>query len=158
MSRLSFLPQAALAAALLAAAPAWASEREHGHERRSAVPPLPAYQAECGACHVAYPPRLLPADAWQRLMNDLPHHFGTDASLDLPTRNAVSAWLAANAGRGAAPPQDRITLGAWFQREHREVSSATWKRPAVGGAANCSACHTGAAQGDFDEDNVRIPR
>ncbi|NML15911.1 hypothetical protein [Azohydromonas caseinilytica] len=30
------------------------------------VPLLPAYRQECGSCHVAYPPGMLPAASWQR--------------------------------------------------------------------------------------------
>ncbi len=55
------------------------------------VPLLPAYKQECGSCHLAYPPGLLPASSWQRLMGDLPHHFGTDASLDAADACARSA-------------------------------------------------------------------
>jgi hypothetical protein len=132
------------------------------HERPSRTPGLPAFKTECGACHVAYPPGLLPAASWQRLMNNLPRHFGTDASLDPTTHQALSTWLAAQAGTGRrqreAPPEDRITRSAWFVREHDEVSAATWKGPAVKRAANCAACHVQAEQGDFNEHNIRIPR
>lgn len=43
-------------------------------------------------------------------------------------------------------------------REHVEIGPATWKLPAVKSAANRSACHKHAAQGDFNEDHIRIPR
>lgn len=126
------------------------------------VPLLPQYQAECGACHVAYPPGLLPPASWQRLMSNLPRHYGVDASLDAATVGALSGWLQTHAGSGrrvaAAPPEDRITRSAWFVREHDEVPSATWKLPAVKSAAHCAACHTQAHQGDFSERNIRIPR
>ena len=54
--------------------------------------------------------------------------------------------------------EDRITRAAWFVRQHDEVPAETWKRASIKSAANCSACHSRADQGDFDEDNVRIPR
>jgi Dihaem cytochrome c len=121
-----------------------------------------AYKQECAACHLAYPPGMLPAASWQRLMNDLPHHFGTDASLEPAQVQAISRWLGAQAattGRAAQqPPQDRITRSAWFVREHDELSAATFKRPAIKSAANCIACHTRADQGDFSERFIRIPR
>lgn len=126
------------------------------------VPLLASYKQECAACHVAYPPGMLPAASWQRLMKGLPDHFGTDASLDAASVQQISAWLVANAATGKrareAPPQDRITRSAWFVREHDEVPAAAWKRAAVKSAANCSACHTKADQGDFNERTVRIPR
>lgn len=120
------------------------------------------WQAECGSCHVAYPPRLLPAPAWRRMMSQLDKHFGADASLDARAAAEIGAFLEQNAasGRRARGPADtlRITETAWFVREHDEVPAATWKAPAVKSAANCAACHTLAEQGDFGERNIRIPR
>jgi len=123
---------------------------------------LPKYKQECAACHVAFPPGMLPADSWRRLLNNLPNHYGTDASQDAATLNQLAAWLSANAGTykrvREAPPEDRVTKSAWFIRKHDEVPAGVWKRPAVKSASNCSACHTQADQGNFDERTVRIPR
>jgi mono/diheme cytochrome c family protein len=129
---------------------------------RPAVTPLPAYKQECAACHTAFPPGALPAQSWQRLMSNLPQHFGTDASLDPATVKALSGWLTANAGTWKrvreVPPEDRITRSAWFVRKHHEIAPATWQRASIKSASNCMACHTRADQGDFEEDHVRIPR
>lgn len=139
-----------------------ASAQADDHGRASRAAPLPLYTQECASCHVAYPPGLLPSASWQRLMGNLPRHYGTDASLDPASLKALSAWLAANAGTGRrvaeVPPDDRITRSAWFMRKHDEVPARTWKLPAVKSPSNCSACHTQADQGDFNEHNVRVPR
>jgi mono/diheme cytochrome c family protein len=139
--------------------------RADGDRAALRVPMLPKYQQECAACHLAYPPGLLPAASWQRLMRNLPQHFGTDASLDAATVKEIGQWLQAHAADprrskagAAAPPEDRITRSAWFLREHREITPATWARPAIKSAAHCAACHTRADQGDFDERHIRIPR
>ena len=150
-----------IAAALLLAASAQADD----DGRAARVPRLPQYQQECGSCHTPYPPGMLPAASWQRLMANLPNHFGTDASLDAATLAELGAWLDRHAGTTrkvqrdpAPPPQDRITRAAWFVREHHDVKAATWTSPAVKSASNCAACHTQADQGDFSERNIRIPR
>ncbi len=147
-------------AALLAAAILPAARAD-----RVAVPPLPAYQSECAACHMAYPPGLLPAASWQRLTANLGRHFGSDASVDPATLKTLTAYLAANAGSfkkvvrdPSPPPEDRISRAPWFVREHREIDPATWKRKAIGSASNCTACHTQAAQGSFSEHDIRIPQ
>ena len=119
------------------------------------------HQQECGSCHVAYPPNLLPAASWARIMGGLNKHFGTDASLDESTTRDIGNWLQVNAGSGRRseePPQDRISKANWFVRQHDEVSASTFKRASIGSAANCSACHAGAAKGDFNEHAVRIPK
>lgn len=121
----------------------------------------PAYIQECAACHTAYPPGLLPARSWQRLMTGLDRHYGTDASLDPATVKQLSDWLQANAGTykrvNEEPPQDRITRSAWFERKHRKVDAAVWAQASVKSAANCSACHGGADRGEFDDDALRFP-
>ena len=146
-----------LVLALLAAAAPFA--RADGY--RSA-PALPKYLQECSSCHIAYPLGAMPAASWQHLLQNLPRHFGTDASLDPATLNEISNWVTANAGGwkrvADLPPEDRITRSTWFLRKHREVDPVTWKRPAVKTPANCAACHGGAEEGDFNEHRVRIPR
>jgi hypothetical protein len=127
-----------------------------------ATPPNERWKAECGSCHIAYPPQLLPGEAWHQIMSQLDKHFGTDASLDPAAAGEISAYLERYSGstRRAQPATGslRITESAWFVHEHDEVPPATWKHPAVKSAANCAACHTTAEQGDFRERNIRIPR
>nr|WP_322992125.1 diheme cytochrome c [Limnohabitans sp.] len=126
------------------------------------TPILPTYKQECAACHTLYPPGMLPAASWQRVMRGLEHHYGTDASLEPAQVQQIAAWLNAHAGTykrvREEPPEDRITRSAWFIREHREVEAAVWKRSSIKSAAQCSACHTQADVGRFDELQLRIPR
>lgn len=127
-------------------------------------PMLPKYEQECAACHIPYPPGLLPAVSWQRLMGSLEHHFGTDASIDAASVQEIGLWLNRHAGTykrvAEAPPENRITRSAWFLRKHRddEVPPDIWRHPAVKSPANCAACHPNAAQGRFSEHEIRLPR
>ena len=77
-------------------------------------PPPPAvYTQECGSCHLAFPPNLLPKASWQRVMQGLDSHYGSDAALDAATQKQIAAWLQTYGGQGKRareePPQDRIT-------------------------------------------------
>jgi cytochrome c553 len=140
----------------------------HGDGNRNLLPPQAnkAWQAECGSCHVAYPPALLPKASWQKLMGGLDRHFGEDASLDPATRADILRFLEAHAGKDgkAAPRADanatplRITETTWFRHEHDEVPRAAWSRKSVGSAANCAACHRQAEQGRYDEGSISIPK
>ena len=124
----------------------------------------PATLSECGSCHLAFPPSMLPAASWTRMMAELQDHFGDDASLDADTTAAITRYLVANAGdaggyrrdilrglpRGAAP--QRITELPKWVHEHDEVSAAEWRAKDVGSKVNCPACHIDADKGYFEDD------
>jgi hypothetical protein len=140
-------------------------ERE-GREGRGGRGNMPAasntkWQQECGTCHVAYPPWLLPAESWRKVMAGLERHFGSDASLTPAENKEIIAFLVKNGSTdwSAGSTPLRITETAGFRRKHQgdEVPAGVWKRASVKSAANCQACHAGAAKGDFNEDAVRIP-
>ena len=136
--------------------------RSHGGKRAAAVarttPEWKAYDAECGSCHLAYPPNLLPAASWRSLMGGLTDHFGQTATVDAATKQTLEAWLVKNAGGPLAKPTLRITTTNWWVREHDEIAPSVYARKAITSAANCAACHTRANEGAFGEHEVRIPR
>jgi hypothetical protein len=130
-----------------------------------------AVTAACSDCHMVYQPQMLPRQSWQTIMDRLDDHFGEDASLEEPVRKEVLTYLLAHAAdvdpsesaraflRGIDPkkPPLRISETPHFIREHRELDATIWRHPKVGFKANCMACHTGAAQGNYDDDRVRLP-
>ncbi len=122
---------------------------------------LPAYQKECAGCHLAFAPGMLVPQSWNRIMQGLEKHYGTDASLDAASTHEISAWLQKNGGTykrvDARATENRITGSAWFVRKHRKVSDSVWARPSIKGPVNCAACHTQAEQGNYSERNIRIP-
>jgi hypothetical protein len=154
-SHLTNFVRSTLAASLMATAPVWADNY------KGPTPPA-VYTQECAGCHLAFPPNLLPKASWQRVMNGLDKHYGSDASLDASTLEQIKTWLQTYGGQGKRareePPQDRITRSVWFERKHREVSAATFKRASIKSPANCAACHGDAAQGNFEDNHVRIPK
>ena len=130
------------------------------------------YKTECGDCHMAYPPTMLPARSWRGMMSSLEEHFGDNAELDKETADQISAFLARNAAgigmgeygerswratRERNPPL-RITLTDYFRGQHHEIpAKMVAGNPDVGSFSRCETCHRGADQGDFDEHGVRIP-
>jgi len=159
-------------------------EREHDYDDRrswgrakgAALVENPLYKEECSACHMAYQPWLLPARSWERVMDSAGDHFGEDLALDDATAAEIRAYLAANSAentgvrneftgprgkimrslRGAAPQSIRDV--PYIRREHRKIRPEVFERPSVSSFSNCAACHRTAEQGDYEEDNVRIPR
>ena len=126
----------------------------------------PAFKAECAGCHLAFPPALLVADDWKRVMAALEKHYGDNASLDEATRQAIEAFLVKNASTGkkvgaastakaGEPP--RLTQTAWFKRKHHEVPQGDWAHAKVKSPSNCAACHTRAAESSFREREIVMP-
>lgn len=137
------------------------------------MPPVPANAVmarECGACHTAYHPSLLPAASWRAVMADLSDHFGEDAGLDAATTASLTAWLTAHAAESwdskaannfrqvAVQEPRRITATAYWQHRHHDLAPALFAAQAIGGKANCGACHQDAATGRFDAQQIRIPK
>lgn len=120
---------------------------------------------ECGSCHLAFAPSMLPARSWQRMMGDLKNHFGDDASLDPQVAARITDYLVANAAdnggqrrgeklvRGLAAdaaPLRISELPKWV-REHRKVPDWEWRHKDVRTRANCVACHADAERGYYDD-------
>lgn len=147
----------------------WFGETSHskydGENRGKQLQPAQVnakFKQECSDCHIPYAPGLLPAESWRKIMSGLDKHFGSDASIAVEDNREITAFLVSNASnrwRSQSAPL-RITETAWFKEKHdsREVSPAVWKNPKVKSPANCSACHSGAERGDFNEDAITIPK
>lgn len=124
----------------------------------------PVVKEECGSCHLAYSPAMLPASSWKSMMGNLQNHFGEDASLDTNSSKTVEAYLSANAadtggsnysrklmrGVSAANTPLRITeLPKWLDT-HSQVPGWEWMHKDVRSKSNCIACHRDAERGYYD--------
>ena len=56
------------------------------------------YLKECGSCHFAFSPGLLPKRFWVKMMAKLDNHFGTDASLDSKDTQTLLSYMVKNSG------------------------------------------------------------
>ncbi|MDT3736364.1 MAG: cytochrome C [Denitratisoma sp.] len=130
---------------------------------RLPIPPdaPPSFKTECGSCHLPFPPALLMAPDWKRVMSTLDKHYGDNASLDGKTRRELEDFLVRNASNrsrmaGAGDPP-RLTASTWFRREHRQVPQALWRDARVNSASNCTACHSRAEQGSYRGREIALP-
>lgn len=139
----------------------------------SGVAPLPKnamWEKECGDCHMAFHPSLLPAQSWAAIMSGLSQHFGEDASLDAAVEKEIADYLAshsaetwdslaANRLRSVDPAHPlEITATRFWLRMHRTIAPAVFSGKAVGAKQNCSACHKDAAGGMFAPQDISIPQ
>ena len=152
-------------------------EREHWKDEARystgvAFPANPVYQNECGSCHMAYPPGLLPERSWRKLMAELHDHFGDNAELDTANHQAITDFLVSNSADKSAYRRSRrfaltdgndttairISATPYFRREHHEIPARlVTGNPEVRSFSHCNACHTKATEGSFRERDILIP-
>ena len=86
-------------------------------ERPPGVAPVtnPQYIDECGSCHMAYQPGLLPARSWQKIMGGLADHFGDNAELDPDVLVGLTAYLVDNSA-DMAITSAFSSPAAWMKR------------------------------------------
>lgn len=114
------------------------------------------YIKECGSCHMAYQPQLLPTQSWEKMMINLENHFGTDASLEKEQVQTLSDYLRKHSRSSYQDnPEMAISKQRWFVREHRSIPQKIIDQKSIMTIANCAACHTRAEQGDYE--SLRIP-
>lgn len=175
MKKKGMITPVMVVAALVVSAIVIDADAYGNYENRGSL--LPAntssvYQAECGSCHFAYQPGLLPARSWQKIMDGLDHHFGDNAELNMKPKHEIEVYLQQHAVdvqkhrksdklmRGIASDATPLRISAlpYMQSKHDEIPSRLVAGNAkVGSLANCAACHTTAANGNFDDDDVIIP-
>lgn len=132
----------------------------------------PIYKEECGSCHMAYQPGLLPTRSWAKIMTGLEEHFGDNAELDAETLKNITNFLVLNSADNSDYRRSRkimrsldsndapirISETPYIKRKHDEIPNKMIKyNKKVNSLANCSACHSKAEQGLYDEDGVNIP-
>ncbi len=129
------------------------------------------WREECGSCHLAFHPSLLPRRSWVRIMSDQKQHFGSDLALDAPTTAALLTFLTANSAeqrktepatkidlsiKADATPL-RITETPYWVKKHRDITAAVWQSSKVKSRSNCAACHLDAEAGTFEDAAMRLP-
>ena len=130
------------------------------------------YKDECGSCHMAYSPGLLPVDSWKKVMLNLEDHFGDNAELEQSTYQELLEYLTDNAADKSEYRRskkivrslktnetvNRITETPYFIRKHDEIPKQfVVGNTKVGSFSQCNLCHLNAKKGSFSEDEVSIP-
>ena len=144
---------------------------EHNDSRRLAPVTSPTYQENCGACHFAYQPGLLPSGSWHKILAGLEDHFGESIELDPASKKMIAEYLEMNAAEhssakraikimkslGSQTPL-KITQIPYIQRKHHEIQPDVFKRDSIGSFSNCIACHKTAERGIYEDDDVVVPK
>jgi len=131
----------------------------------------PTWSSECGDCHVAYHPSLLPARSWAKLLAHQDDHFGEDLALEPDTLKVLAKFAAAHSADAheseparkidaSIRPGDtplRITATPYWRAKHDHIPKRAWKLAEIGSKGNCAACHADAKGGGFEDSGMRLP-
>jgi hypothetical protein len=105
------------------------------------------YVENCGTCHIALPPEVMPTQTWQVLLQD-PNHYGAQLQ-NLPQGVLLEAvwefmrdFSRAKASTELTPY--RLSQSRYFRALHPGVEFPTGIRP-----TGCIDCHPKANVGDF---------
>jgi cytochrome b len=126
----------------------------------------PQWQHECGSCHLAFHPSLLPARSWQAMLTEQ-DHFGEDLALDAKVVASLSSFAAAHSAEHAETPAAwriasrtpasstplRITEISYWKGRHAGVTDEDWKRVKK---IDCGGCHLDAELGTFEPGAIHI--
>jgi hypothetical protein len=131
------------------------------------------YLGECGSCHFAYLPGLLPERSWKLVMSTLDKHFGEKIQLPEATRQSLLQYLVDNASDRSPYagskwlneniPSDvtarRITLVPWLAYKHTVVMEIIARngKVEVRKLTNCNRCHTEIENGSVALAELYIP-
>lgn len=117
----------------------------------------PLYLKECGSCHLAYSPELLNTVSWQKLLDTLAEHYGTDASVEQKDKVTLRDYLEKKSWNRDKTLYLRLSHQPWFIKEHRKIPLKYLNQSAVKSWSNCHACHTKADKGSYHERDIIIP-
>lgn len=132
----------------------------------------PLYEEECGSCHFAYAPGLLPQQSWRTIMSSLEDHFGDNAELANEDQSILSQYLLDHSadlsqarrskklmrGVSSSTTPLRITELPYFKHEHEEIPAHVGRdNPQVGSLSHCDRCHQDAKKGYYSERMIKIP-
>ncbi|HEC17507.1 MAG TPA: cytochrome B [Sedimenticola sp.] len=135
------------------------------------LPDQALWREECGACHLAFHPSLLPARSWRTMMAGQSSHFGEDLFLERDSADEIERFLLENAAEqalteaawkinrsiAATETPLRITETPYWVDKHKEIPGRVWEDPRVNGKVNCASCHLDADAGTFEDAAMRIP-
>lgn len=132
-----------------------------------APPPLPTdpeFETECGDCHLAWHPSLLPVRSWELLMAGQADHFGEDLDLDPAVAGRIQRFLVLHAAeltqteaavrvvRGTPADQSplRVTDTPMWAEAHEALAETDFQAEPVRSRNRCQACHDDAHTGRFE--------
>ncbi|MGB7441233.1 MAG: cytochrome C [Coleofasciculaceae cyanobacterium] len=105
------------------------------------------YLKNCGSCHIALPPQVMPSETWRQLLLDLDQHYGQKLE-SIFSPSLLMMW---NYLRDFSRPLKeeeaipyRVKESRYFKALHPRVDF-----PEPARLTTCVSCHSGASEYDY---------
>ncbi len=135
------------------------------------LPDNALWREECGSCHLAFHPSLLPSRSWQLMIKQQSAHFNEDLYLEPEVQQEILQFLVQNSAeneltepaykinRSIAKSDTllRISKTPYWIKKHKDIEKHNWQVESVRTEANCAACHLDADAGTFEDAAMRLP-
>ena len=128
----------------------------------------PLFEKECAACHILYPPNLMPKKSWELMMGDLENHFGDDASIDEESNKNILAFLVKNSAETSTMQASwnflnsigdkdiiALTKTTFWEKKHKDIPKELFENKEIKSKANCKACHSDIEKGLIENENIK---
>jgi cytochrome b len=139
--------------------------REIDYKQESRV-----FYRDCGDCHKVYPPHILPAASWRKIMGSLDNHRGekiTDENISMVNQETILNYLVENSADsstrevsvktlhslGQRVPKT-ITKTPYWRETHKHIPRSVYKTKKIKDKSNCFACHKDFEHGVLDDMNI----
>jgi hypothetical protein len=147
----------------------FAGDHKEGKELQKVV--NEAYKKNCGTCHFAYQPGLLPARSWGKILDEPGGHPGGMLTIEKNAKREIKNYLVDNSAEKSSGKRSRKILASignstptkisetpYIKEKHRKIKQEIFMQKSIGSRGNCSACHKSAEKGIYDDDDVVIPK
>ena len=124
--------------------------------------------SSCGSCHMVYPAYLLPERSWNKMMDNLEHHFGKDASLPAEEVQIIRDYLVNNAAEHSTKEAavkildrledktpDAITETAYWKERHKDITKEQFEED-YGIKSDCRTCHKSIRDGLIQDEQIKF--
>lgn len=130
------------------------------------------YNEECGSCHFAYQPGLLPKRSWRKIMTNLEDHYGDNAELDSLDQQVLLDYVIDNSADNAPYRRSRKIMRSmvssfiperiinipYIKRKHKDIPNRFIQgNKEIQSMSQCEKCHQTIESGSFSERSIKIP-